>query len=724
MRIIFFLAVFLLQLLAYDKEILLLQSYNKGLKWTDGISEGIAAVFKEYPEYEITTEYMDSKKIDSPEYFQTVLELYRKKFAARRYEAIIVADNFAFEFALEHGQELFPNTPIIFCGVENFDPVQIQIHQASYKTTGVIEYKEVEKTFELIASLVPNLQTIYIMSDKAYSSRRIKEQIFEAKKRYADRFEIIYDNDILLETMPEKLEKLPIRSAILFTSLYRDTNEVYVPYAKLKTFFRQTSLPIFALTSIHLGEGTVGGIMVDPFVQGSEAAKKTLKIVHEGIAPSSVPISAPAAQPMFDMKMLAAHALLTESLPKNSILINMPVGFFEKNRELVNSVFTLSPLLLFFTFALLFGLYKKTVLEEQLRAQNELDSVLLNTIQSPIYWRSHEGVLLGCNRALSALLNKPKKELIGHHITQVMPAFGDFIREEEGDFKTDIELSYVDIDGKKRDLMVRRKRFERGVVTIMTDVTQKREIELEYKRHEQFVLQRSKQSEVGEMLASIAHQWKTPLIEISAIAQSLVYARKKHAITQEEAKHFSDEIMEQVSYMTQTIDDFRTFIKPSTKPVTFSVRDAVGDILKILSHTLKYNYITTTINCQHPETTPTAYGYPNEFKQTLLNIINNAKDAIIKQRLRDKDAGHIRISLSQTAHNTILSIEDDGGGVDPESLPHIFDPFYSTKEHGDGFGLYMAKLIIEDKMNGRIVASNTEKGAKISIYLAKKSPNG
>ena len=630
----------------YDKEILLLQSYNKGLKWTDGISKGVETVFQDYPEYEITTEYMDSKKIDSPEYFQTVLELYRKKFANRHYEAIIVADNFAFEFALEHGDILFPNTPIVFCGVENFDPVQIQIHQASYKTTGVVEYKEVDKSFELIASLVPNLQKVYIISDKAYSSRRIKEQIFEAKEKYSDRFEIIYDNDILLETLPEKLANLPLRSAVLFTSLYRDTNEVYVPYSKVKNFFHTTNLPIFALTSIHLNEGVVGGIMVDPFVQGSEAAKKTLKIL-EGTPLADIPISAPEAQPMFDMEMLMKHSLLIEALPKESLLVNMPVGFFERNRELVNSVFTLSPLLVFFTIALLFGLYKKTVLEEQLRAQSELDSVLLNTIQSPIFWRSHEGVLLGCNRALCALLNKPKKELIGHHITQVMPIFCEHIREEEGDFKTDIELSYLDIDGKQRDLMVRRKRFERGVVTIVTDVTQKRQIELEYKRHEQFVLQRSKQSEVGEMLASIAHQWKTPLIEISAIAQSLVYARKKHAISQEEAKGFSNDIMEQVSYMTQTIDDFRSFIKPSTKAVMFSVKDAVEDILKILSHTLKYNYIATTFTCKDTDSDLSTYGYPNEFKQTLLNIINNAKDAIIKQRILGKTAEEIRISLSQ-----------------------------------------------------------------------------
>ena len=82
-------------------EILLLQSYNKGLKWTDGISAGVEDVMKKYPQYELTTEYMDSKKIESEKYEKELLFLYEKRFSNRQYKAIIVADNYAYEFALK-----------------------------------------------------------------------------------------------------------------------------------------------------------------------------------------------------------------------------------------------------------------------------------------------------------------------------------------------------------------------------------------------------------------------------------------------------------------------------------------------------------------------------------------------------------------------------------------------------------------------------------------------
>jgi len=702
---------------AYDKEILLLHSYNKGLKWSDGISKGVNEVFSNYPEFEVTTEYMDSKKIDSSEYFDALLALYDKKYTGRKYEVVITADNFAFEFALKYGERFFSDTPIVFCGVENFDPSQISQYKAEEKTTGVVEYKEVQKSLELIKNLIPNLDTVYIVSDKAYSSKRIKEQIFEAKKSMDEKINIIYDNEVSLETTPQILQNLPIRSALLFTSLYRDKDEVYVPYAKLRSFFQNSTLPIFALTSIHLGEGIVGGIMVDPVEQGVEAAKKAIKI-SQGTPPSLVPITTPPARAMFDFVVASKHQVLLENLSQNAVLINKPLGFLERNREFVNSVFTLSPLLVGFTLALLFGLYKKIVLEEQLRAQTELDSVLLNTIQSAIFWRSHEGVLLGCNQAFCKLLNKSKSEIIGHHISQVIPQFCIYMQEDKEHFLTDLEIPYPDADGKERRLMIRRKSFEKGVVTIATDITQMRQIEREYKRHEQFVLQRSKQAEVGEMLSSIAHQWKTPLIEISAIAQSLVYERKKHEISHENAEEFSKEIMDQVTYMTNTIDDFRAFIKPSMKPKEFSLKDAVENILTILNHTLKYNYIHVSFTCKDCAN-PFAYGYPNEFKQTLLNIINNAKDSILSKRKKEKEASRISICLMERSNQLVLDIEDDGVGFSDKDLPHVFDPFYSTKEAGDGFGLYMAKLIIEDKMHGKILASNHDYGAKIVIYLKK-----
>ena len=722
MRIIFIFLICLVQYVhANNKEVLLLHSYNKGLRWSDGISQGVLSVFEKHPDLEVTTEYMDSKKIASNEYFNSLLNLYRQKFKQRRYAAIIVADNYAYEFALHYRQELFPQTPIVFCGVENFHSDFIAQNNATKWTTGVVEYKEISGNLKLIKKLIPELKTLYIISDNAYSSQQIKKQILEEAKAFESQFHIIYDNQIDLETLPNTIAQLPKSSAILYTSLYRDKYDRYIPYAEIRRFFKESLLPVFALNSMHLGQGIVGGVLISPQEQGEMAALKTLEIIS-GRVPSDIPISTPKAKAMFDYKKLKHYQIPSSNLPPSAILINQPLDFIDEHRDLVNNVFTVSPLLFSLIIILLHTLYKKSLLETKLLTQSELDNVLLNNIQSAIFWRNHDGILLGCNRALCFLLHKEKEEIIGQHIEKILPSFCDLKLDDGQNFVSDLEIPFKDINGHHRDLMIRRKSFEedkkghQGIVVIITDITHRKKRENERKRNEQFVIQRSKQSEVGEMLTSIAHQWKTPLVEISAIAQELLYTRRKRDISEADTKVFVDDVMSQISYMTKTIDDFRKFIKPSTKQVGFDVNMALEEILHVMNHTITYNYITVDLSLDK-ETPHQAFGYPNEFKQTVLNILNNAKDAILKAREQGKKAGKIILKVTVEKPRIGIEISDDGLGFSDNILSQAFEPFFTTKEEGDGFGLYMAKLIIEDKMDGRILASNWENGGKITIYI-------
>lgn len=104
---------------------------------------------------------MDSKKINTKEYFDNLLKLYEEKFSNRKYEVVITADNYAFNFALNHHQKIFNNAPIVFTGVENFRDSLIPNSLKAY-VTGIIEYKEIEKNIKLIKTIIPNLDTLYI----------------------------------------------------------------------------------------------------------------------------------------------------------------------------------------------------------------------------------------------------------------------------------------------------------------------------------------------------------------------------------------------------------------------------------------------------------------------------------------------------------------------------------------------------------------------------------
>jgi len=177
--------------------------------------------------------------------------------------------------------------------------------------------------------------------------------------------------------------------------------------------------------------------------------------------------------------------------------------------------------------------------------------------------------------------------------------------------------------------------------------------------------------------------------------------------------------MTQVGYMTNTIDDFRNFIKPSTVKSEFSVNRAIKELLHVIEHNIKYNYIEMNISYKNKQEY-FIFGYPNEFKQSILNVINNAKDSIIKRKEFENIDGKISLHVECCKDSVCISIKDNGLGIEEKNLDTIFEPFVTTKKGGDGFGLYMVKLIIEDKMGGSIKALKCDDGAEILICIKNR----
>ncbi len=234
-------------------------------------------------------------------------------------------------------------------------------------------------------------------------------------------------------------------------------------------------------------------------------------------------------------------------------------------------------------------------------------------------------------------------------------------------------------------------------------------------KHKQFVIQQSKLAEIGEIFSSIAHQWKNPLVEISAIAQEQLYKNDTKNINS-----YVDDIMIQVSYMSDTINEFQNFITPSYKKSLFDIAICLEATMKIMAHTIKYNYIDISIN-KHGVKNFMVLGYKNEFMQTILNIFNNAKDQIIQARENKLiKRGKIIIDIYNEHDKIVISIKDNAGGIKSENINHIFEAYFTTKKSGHGIGLYMSKLIIEDKMQGSIEAKNCENGACFTIKLDSK----
>jgi len=238
----------------------------------------------------------------------------------------------------------------------------------------------------------------------------------------------------------------------------------------------------------------------------------------------------------------------------------------------------------------------------------------------------------------------------------------------------------------------------------------------EDKRKSDILMQQAKLAAMGEMIGNIAHQWRQPINNLSLLNISLKQKYISGKIDDEFINKFEEKSNKMIQKMSSTIDDFRNFFLPNRSKENFRVQDAIKNTLSIAEASLSNNYITLTQ--KYSENTKITT-YKNELEQVILNIISNSKDALVKQKeLKDKK---IDIYSYENEKYIIIEQVDNGGGIDKDILPKIFEPYFTTKfqDNGTGIGLYMSKTIVEQHIQGSIDIKNFEDGVKVIIKIPK-----
>ena len=261
------------------------------------------------------------------------------------------------------------------------------------------------------------------------------------------------------------------------------------------------------------------------------------------------------------------------------------------------------------------------------------------------------------------------------------------------------------------------KQAQRSLTKVNTTLEERIKQEVEKNRQKDLaMLNQSRFVQMGKAINMIAHQWRQPLNNIALIIQTLNLKSQKDKLTKEEIEKLKDKILLQTRQMSQTIDDFRDFFKEEKTKRHFYLNETLQNIIKIVEPVLEKSNISLELKDLH---TIEINGYANELSQAILNIIYNAKDALIENREEDRS---IEISLTKEKDKALLTIQDNAGGIPEAIIANIFDPYFSTKsKNGTGIGLYMSKIIIEEHMDGEIKAINNKEGALFSIILITSS---
>ncbi len=218
---------------------------------------------------------------------------------------------------------------------------------------------------------------------------------------------------------------------------------------------------------------------------------------------------------------------------------------------------------------------------------------------------------------------------------------------------------------------------------------------------------------MGEMIGNIAHQWRQPLSIISTSASGVKFKLEFDEKPDREYLFYSlDKIVEQTKYLSQTIDDFKNFIKGDKTFNEISLNDTIFTTLNLVESTFKNNYITPIIDCNHEIF---FFGNKNELEQALINILNNCKDAL-NENVEDDDLKYIFVETKKVDNNSVeLNIYDSAGGIPEDIIDRVFEPYFTTKHQSIGTGLGLA-------MTYKIIAERHEQS--IRVYNKKFEYNG
>jgi len=256
------------------------------------------------------------------------------------------------------------------------------------------------------------------------------------------------------------------------------------------------------------------------------------------------------------------------------------------------------------------------------------------------------------------------------------------------------------------------------IYIFVNDISQLKDMERKTLDQERMLVQQSKMATLGEMVALIAHQWQQPINSIAMIVQMLEELIELDDKNRKMLSKSVESVMTQVHFMSGTMDNFRNFLKPSDISEHFKVHRILNDVVDLYRPQLRHYKVECEIFLEDEGLKKAeVFGFENELKNVILNVLTNARDAIEEN---NPENGKIRIMITEAGENICISIDDNGGGMPQQIMKKIFDPYVSSKgDKGTGLGLYMAKLIINDRMGGDIYLENTKHGLRVVIELKR-----
>ncbi len=724
------------QVFAYQtekKNILVIHSYNKGLYWTESITEGIHAVLDPYQK-DIVLEwaYMDTKYNDYQGYNEQLYKLYKYKYKNRHFDAILTSDDDAFQFMLKYGQEVFPGVPFVFCGVNIFEE---QMREEHPDFTGVIERIDLESTLDIAIKLHPERNTLLVLTDGTTTGTIVKEMVEKYKSYYDQKLKFEFYESMNLDEIEKKLKTMPEKTLIFVLTYFKQPEGGVISEKEAMQYLTNTyNFPVYSCWDIYMESGMVGGMLNRGFEQGRVAAEKILLVLKAGSA-QDIPIGQSIPnQYMFDYNQMKRFGIKLTDLPPGSIIKGRKDFIYSIPKEQAwIYICVLIGLLVLIIGALSINIYKRKKAEETLRASEERYRKLVEIL--PVALIIHiDGILQYANEAAYKLLQVSRSEdIIGKsmwdfvHPDSVGVLTAYIEKFAQGIIQDPVETKVITGEGENIDVQsivtLLPYKNQIGIMVVAIDITeQKKAAELKEKIKEKKRLLEEVQEYdrlKTEFFSNLSHEMRTPLNLIFSSIQLLELDFNRQVLDEKSIQK-KIKILKQNSYrMIKLINNLIDISRIDAGYYEFNLQNMdivllVEDIVQSVAAYVEYKKIQLIFDTDIEEKIMACD--PEKIERIILNLLSNAI------KFTDR-GGQIMVEICDGKDDIQIYVKDTGIGMELDQKELIFDRFrqvdksFTRKQEGSGIGLSLVKSMVEMHKGSITVGSIYGQGSEFRITL-------
>jgi PAS domain S-box-containing protein len=717
---------------AEPRRVLMLHAFNYTFPATTLIADGARRrLLERSPQLlEIDADFLDLARNRDAEYESRVAMFLRAKYEKRPPDVVITLGSAALPFIVRHGGEIAPNVPVVFTSVS---PQGYSSLRLPPNITGIISEFNLDKTLALAERLQPEASRLVVIAGSGDVDQRWQST---ARKTIEDRerkFEVTYLFDRSYAKLVEEVSNIPSDAIVVYLTIFADSEgNAFVPAQVAGSLAAVSPAPLYAPYDTYIGNGIVGGFVETFESVGVQAADMALQILAGKDPATIAPQTNPGQAYRVDYRALERWRLQESKLPPDTVVLFKKPTIWTEHRGAVIAAIAIVALQSLIVGALLVQRQRRFRAENLLRESEERMTFAAAAANIGLWqFDRHRNELWAtehCRALFGLARDAPLTRdafLAVVHPDDLQTATKSLQRSLEPEQSAISDVRIVLPGEQVRWVRMRaRSRSEGGgkpghLGGIFIDITEQKSAEAEVALQRLEVEHLMRVSVLGELSGSIAHEVNQPLTAILSNAQAALHLLAKDSPDLVEIRDALEEIVHEDNRAGEVIHRLRGLLKKGErKAENVNINDLVRSTIGLLNSELIGRNVNVRLDLEN--CVFLTLGDFVQLQQVLLNLVMNAMDAMVSTPMAQR---FILISTRGAQTGRVdVRVKDRGHGIHPKENGRVFEPFYTTKDHGLGLGLTLCSTIIQAHQ-GRLTLVNDEGGGAIAVFsLAIQQP--